>query len=113
MFPILLPSLLQHHFSSCFADSTSCAVSNAVPEDPVVDVRRGYVYERALIEKYLHDQSKCPMTGEPLAKEDLLPLKAGKPSRPRHSATMSIPGLIAALHKVRCVDVENQRCYTM
>jgi hypothetical protein len=77
------------------------AVSNVVPEHPVVDSRRGYVYEKSLIEKYIHEQSKCPMTGEPLALEDLIPVKSGKALKPRHAPLMSIPGLIGALHQVR------------
>lgn len=82
------------------------AVSNAVPEDPVVDPKTGYVYERSLIEKYLHDQGKCPMTGGQLSKEDLLPLKAGRPVKPRHTPSMSVPGVLGTLHQVRscCQD---------
>ena len=77
------------------------AVSNQVPQDPVVDTRSGYVYERALIEKYLHTEGKCPMTGGPLSSEDLVALKAGKAVKPRHTPAMSVPGLLATLHNVR------------
>lgn len=80
------------------------AVSNAVPEDPVVDTKRGYVYERRLVERYIQEESKCPMTGEPLSAEDLIPLKAGKPVKPRHAPAMSIPGLLGTLHKVRALS---------
>ena len=78
------------------------AVSSQVPEEPVVDTRSGYVYERRLIEKYLHEQgNKCPMTGGPLSSEDLVPIKGGKPVKPRHTPAMSVPGLLATLHNVR------------
>lgn len=77
------------------------AVSNAVPADPVVCTKTGHVFERTLIEKYLDETGKCPMSGQEMSKDDLLPLKMGKPIQPRHSPAMSIPGILGMLHNVR------------
>jgi pre-mRNA-processing factor 19 len=78
----------------------SLAVSDSVPEDPVVSLKTGHVYERALIETYLLEKGTCPMTGQVMSKDDLIPLKMGKPVKPRRDAAMSIPGLLGLLHNV-------------
>jgi pre-mRNA-processing factor 19 len=77
------------------------AVSNAVPEDPVVCLKTGHVFERSLIEKYLQEKGTCPMSGKEMTKDDLMPLKMGKPVKPRHTPAMSIPGILGMLHNVR------------
>ena len=66
----------------------------------MVDTKSGYVYEKSLIEKYLQEKATCPMTGNEMTKDDLLPLKMGKPIKPRHSPQMSIPGILGMLHNV-------------
>lgn len=76
------------------------AVSNAVPADPVVCTKTGHVFERTLIEKYLDEMGKCPISGQEMTKDDLLPLKMGKPIKPRHTPAMSIPGILGMLHNV-------------
>lgn len=65
-----------------------------------MDTKTGYVYEKSLIEKYLIEKARCPMTGNEMSKDDLLPLKMGKPIKPRHSPQMSIPGILGMLHNV-------------
>lgn len=80
------------------------AVSNAVPAEPVVCTKTGHVFERTLIEKYLEDTGKCPMSGQAMSKDDLMPLKMGKPIKPRHTPAMSIPGILGMLHNVRTTD---------
>eukprot|EP00892_Ulva_mutabilis_P001038 jgi/Ulvmu1/10935/UM007_0114.1 len=75
-----------------------CAISNAVPAEPVVCTKTGHVFERSLIEKYLEDTGKCPMSGQEMSKDDLMPLKMGKPIKPRHTPAMSIPGILGMLH---------------
>jgi len=47
-------------------------VSGEVPEHPVVSKKSGHVYERRLIEKYIADHGKDPVTGDSLSVEDLL-----------------------------------------
>ncbi len=48
------------------------AVSGEVPQEPVVSKASGLLFEKRLIEKYIKDQGKCPVTGEDLSAEDLL-----------------------------------------
>ncbi|CCW63598.1 unnamed protein product [Phytomonas sp. EM1] len=54
-----------------------CAISNRVPQNPVITKRGGCLFERSLIEKYIDEYSRCPVTGEPLTREDLLPVRGG------------------------------------
>jgi pre-mRNA-processing factor 19 len=75
-----------------------CAVSGSVPEAPVVSTKSGHVFERSVAEKYVKETGKDPVTGEPLAVEDLLPLKANKAVKPRTAAAASIPGLLGLFH---------------
>ncbi|CAN8065275.1 unnamed protein product [Agarophyton chilense] len=53
-----------------------CALSGNVPKEPVISVKSGHLFERALIEKQLAiSGNKCPETGESLSASDLLPVK--------------------------------------
>jgi pre-mRNA-processing factor 19 len=45
-----------------------------VPEFPVVS-KTGHLFERSVIVKYLEANGKCPISGEPMSVEDLVPLK--------------------------------------
>jgi pre-mRNA-processing factor 19 len=74
-----------------------CSISGQAAEVPVVSLRSGLVFESRLISKYLREKGTCPITGEALAAEDLLPLKINK-SRPRAAAATSIPGLLSTFH---------------
>lgn len=47
-----------------------------------------------MIEKYIEANGKCPVTGEPLSVDDLLPLKSNKTVKPRLPTATSIPSLI-------------------
>lgn len=75
-----------------------CAISGNVPEQPVVSVKTGHLYEKRLAEKYVKETGKCPVTGEALTVEDLLPLKTSKTVKPRPSPATSIPGLLGLFH---------------
>lgn len=75
-----------------------CCISNQVPTEPVVARQSGCLFERRLIEKYIADNGRCPKTGEPLRKEDLVAVACGV-SVPRTTAALtSIPGLLQTLH---------------
>jgi hypothetical protein len=51
-------------------------VSGEVPEQPVACRKTGHVYERRIIEKYLAEhEDTCPLTREPMTKEDLVSLE--------------------------------------
>lgn len=48
------------------------SVSGEVPQEPVISVKTGHLFERRLIEKYLKVGNKCPISGVELAETDLL-----------------------------------------
>lgn len=54
-----------------------CAISGSVPENPVVSVKSGLLFEKTLVEKYVRETGVCPITKESLGSDDLLPLKVG------------------------------------
>ncbi|KAF9677765.1 hypothetical protein SADUNF_Sadunf08G0141500 [Salix dunnii] len=69
-------------------------VSGEVPEQPVVSKKSGILYEKRLIERQISEYGKCPITGEPLTMDDIVPVKAGKIVKPRTVQTASIPGML-------------------
>jgi len=75
----------------------NCAISGVVPIDPVVSLKSGYVFERALIEKHLKESHVCPVTKEELSVTDLLPLKGNKIITPRAASATTIPGVLQLL----------------
>eukprot|EP01059_Diplonema_ambulator_P013083 TRINITY_DN23607_c0_g1_i1.p1 TRINITY_DN23607_c0_g1~~TRINITY_DN23607_c0_g1_i1.p1 ORF type:complete len:496 (+),score=159.46 TRINITY_DN23607_c0_g1_i1:45-1532(+) len=73
-----------------------CAISNQVPECPVVSTKSGIVFEKRLIESYISENHKCPIKGHELEKEDLLVVEAVPGARPRPASQQSLPGLLQA-----------------
>ncbi|KAL0770828.1 hypothetical protein Bca101_035979 [Brassica carinata] len=72
----------------------NCAISGEVPEVPVVSTKSGLLFEKRLIESHISDYGKCPVTGEPLTIDDIVPIKSGKVIKPKLLHTASIPGLL-------------------
>ncbi|KAH9588831.1 WD40 repeat [Trypanosoma melophagium] len=74
-----------------------CCISNRVPHEPVVSRTSGCLYERSLIEKYITEHGRCPVTGEPLQREDLITVRpttlTGSPP-----SGETIPALLTKLH---------------
>ena len=70
-----------------------CAISGNTPEHPVVS-KTGHLFEQSVIEKYIESTGKCPVTGEALSPDDLLPLKVSSTVKPRPVAASSIPGML-------------------
>ncbi|KAG5396501.1 hypothetical protein IGI04_018315 [Brassica rapa subsp. trilocularis] len=70
------------------------SLSGEVPEVPVVSTKSGLLFERRLIETHISDYGKCPVTGEPLTIDDIVPIKTGKVIKPKLLHTASIPGLL-------------------
>lgn len=75
-----------------------CAISGSVPEAPMVSVKSGHVFEKSLITKYVSETGKCPVTGNELCADDLLPLATAKSIKPRSSTATSIPGMLGMFH---------------
>ena len=66
--------------------------------DPVISRKTGHLYEKRLIEKYLQEEGRCPVTGEVMSADaDLLALQVSRSVRPRSAASASVPGLLASL----------------
>lgn len=75
----------------------SCAVSGTVPEEPVVSKKSGLLFERRLVEKIIEETGRCPISDEPLEKDDLVPISTPKAIQPRSVPAASIPGLLTLL----------------
>ena len=52
------------------------AVSNEVPEVPVVSPSSGSVFEKRIIEKYIIENGVDPISGKELQVEDLIEIKS-------------------------------------
>eukprot|EP00735_Rhodelphis_limneticus_P001471 TRINITY_DN12095_c0_g1::TRINITY_DN12095_c0_g1_i1::g.9675::m.9675 TRINITY_DN12095_c0_g1::TRINITY_DN12095_c0_g1_i1::g.9675 ORF type:complete len:520 (+),score=156.66,sp/Q9AV81/PRP19_ORYSJ/46.24/9e-150,WD40/PF00400.27/1.3e+04,WD40/PF00400.27/2.5e+02,WD40/PF00400.27/0.00052,WD40/PF00400.27/1.3,WD40/PF00400.27/1.1e-05,WD40/PF00400.27/8.2e-08,WD40/PF00400.27/81,WD40/PF00400.27/8.5e-09,Prp19/PF08606.6/3.5e-33,zf-Nse/PF11789.3/5.1e-08,eIF2A/PF08662.6/5e+02,eIF2A/PF08662.6/0.12,eIF2A/PF08662.6/23,Cep57_C len=74
-----------------------CSISGQTPEEPVISRKTGHLFEKRLIEKYIDATGKCPVSGEELSKDDLLPVKTNPVIKPRPASALSIPGLLASL----------------
>ncbi|KAJ0104302.1 hypothetical protein N8I77_008558 [Diaporthe amygdali] len=72
-----------------------CAISGEAPEEPVVSKKTGTVFEKRLIEKYIEENGKDPITGDELDPEDLLPIQSARVVRPRAPNLTSIPALLS------------------
>ncbi|KAJ8561219.1 hypothetical protein K7X08_027409 [Anisodus acutangulus] len=72
----------------------NCSISGEVPEEPVVSTKSGLLFEKRLIERHISDYGKCPVTGEPLTMDDIVPVKTGKIVKPRPVQAASIPGML-------------------
>ncbi|XP_051127997.1 uncharacterized protein LOC127249298 isoform X1 [Andrographis paniculata] len=72
----------------------NCSISGEVPEEPVVSKNSGLLFERRLIERHISDFGKCPITGEPMTIDDVVPVKTGKVVKPRPVQAASIPGML-------------------
>lgn len=72
----------------------NCSISGEVPDEPVVSKSSGLLFEKRLIERHIMDFGKCPVTGEPLTLDDIVPIKTGKIVKPRPVQAASIPGML-------------------
>eukprot|EP00899_Mesostigma_viride_P001266 jgi/Mesvir1/1113/Mv17620-RA.2 len=72
-----------------------CSISGTAPQEPVVSKLSGHLFDKRLIEKYIADHGKCPITGNPMSTDDLLAVTADTVPAPRPIAATSIPGMLA------------------
>lgn len=73
-----------------------CAISGEAPQVPVASSKSGTVFEKRLIEAYIAEHGKDPVTGEELTTDDLIELKTARTVRPRPPTLTSIPSLLSA-----------------
>lgn len=74
-----------------------CAISNEVPEQPVLSQVSGYVFEKRLILKYIDENGTDPMNNQALAPEMLVDIKANPLVKPKPPSATSIPALLKGL----------------
>ncbi|KAI1465188.1 Prp19-domain-containing protein [Daldinia caldariorum] len=72
-----------------------CSLSGEAPQEPVVSKLSGAVFEKRLIEKYIEENGKDPVSGEDLTVDDLLLIKSSRVVRPRPPTLTSIPALLS------------------
>lgn len=61
----------------------------------MVSKKTGHLFEKRVIEKYIQQHGKCPVTDEELSTEDLLVVHSSKAPKPRPAQASSIPGLLS------------------
>ncbi|KAI1917811.1 hypothetical protein LOZ58_005105 [Ophidiomyces ophidiicola] len=76
-----------------------CAISGEAPQVPVVSPKSGNVFEKRLIEAYITEHGKEPVTGEELTIEELVELKSARVVRPRPPTLTSIPSLLGVFQE--------------
>lgn len=75
-----------------------CAISNEVPEQPVISQVSGHVYEKRLILKFINDNGTDPMNNQALTPENLIDIKSNTPLvKPKPPSATSIPALLKGL----------------
>ncbi|CAL8149351.1 unnamed protein product [Orchesella dallaii] len=75
-----------------------CALSNEVPETPVVSPVSGSVFEKRLIEKYIQENGpKDPINGERLELKQLIELKPASFLKSKAPTHTSIPAILKSL----------------
>ena len=52
-------------------------VSGEQPQKPVVSAKSGHLFEKRLIDKYITENGKDPISGDQLSSDDLIELKSG------------------------------------
>ncbi|XP_041977583.1 pre-mRNA-processing factor 19 [Aricia agestis] len=74
-----------------------CAISNEVPEVPVVSPSSGAVFEKRIIEKYIIENGVDPISGKDLRVEDLIEIKTPPIVKPKPPSATSIPATLKSM----------------
>ncbi|XP_034251820.1 pre-mRNA-processing factor 19 [Thrips palmi] len=77
--------------------SLCCAISNEVPEHPVVSPVSGSIFEKRLIEKYLIENGVDPINNKELSAEMLIDIKSPAVVKPKPPSATSIPAILKTL----------------
>lgn len=76
----------------------TCAICQQTPEEPVVSPLSGAVFEKRLIQKYISEYGKDPITNEPLEEDKLIAIKNfSKIVKPKLPSASSIPSILGQL----------------
>ncbi|KAK9239324.1 Prp19/Pso4-like-domain-containing protein [Lipomyces kononenkoae] len=71
-----------------------CSISGTAPHDPVISPNSGNVFDRKLIEAYISEHGRDPITGDALSIDSLISIKTSTTPAPRTPAQASIPNLL-------------------
>lgn len=74
-----------------------CALSNEVPEHPVISPASGCIFEKRLIEKYVSENGTDPISGKQLTEDMLIEIKTSPIIKPRPPSATSIPAILKSL----------------
>ncbi|CAG5011164.1 unnamed protein product [Parnassius apollo] len=74
-----------------------CAISNEVPEVPVVSPSSGAIFEKRIIEKYIIENGVDPISGKELRVEDLIEIKTPPIVKPKPPSATSIPATLKSM----------------
>lgn len=77
--------------------SLCCAISNEVPEHPVLSPASGSIFERRLIEKYLIENGVDPINGKELSADMLIEIRTPPVVKPKPPSATSIPAILKTL----------------
>uniref|UniRef100_A0A0A9X6C4 Pre-mRNA-processing factor 19 n=1 Tax=Lygus hesperus TaxID=30085 RepID=A0A0A9X6C4_LYGHE len=77
--------------------SLTCAISNEVPEHPVISPASGSIFERRLIEKYISENGTDPVNGKELTVQQLIDVKTTSVVKPKPPTATSIPAILKTL----------------
>ena len=80
---------------ACRIEEEWCVTVTTRFEDTITDILRGNVFEKRLIESYIAENGRDPVTGEELSAEDLVNLKSARVAKPRPPTLTSIPSLLS------------------
>lgn len=72
----------------------SCSLSGIVPEEPVISIKSGHVFEKRMIMKALSVNPTCPVTDQPLTPEDLVNVQKQKINQPRPPSVSSMSQML-------------------
>ncbi|KAI2801865.1 hypothetical protein RDWZM_000676 [Blomia tropicalis] len=74
--------------------SFHCAISNDIPEDPVVSPHSGSIFEKRLILKFLEENGVDPISGKEMSADELIEIKTASIIKPKPPSATSIPSLL-------------------
>ncbi|BES95533.1 unnamed protein product [Nesidiocoris tenuis] len=77
--------------------SLTCAISNEVPEHPVISPVSGSIFERRLVEKFITENGTDPVNGKELTVEQLIDVKTTPVVKPKPPSATSIPAILKTL----------------
>src|SRR4051812_17827565 len=73
-----------------------CCLTGAITVDPVVCKVTGCLFDRLALDKHMSAGGKCPVSGQTLIRDDIMPLRAGLP---KEQSARSVPTLLQELHR--------------